>query len=43
MSPRVTSRAARSRRQALIKAGVWVFLGLFVFSILGVAIAFIKQ
>jgi hypothetical protein len=43
MSPRVESRAKRTRRQSLIKAGVWVFLLVFVFSIVGVAIAFIKQ
>jgi len=43
MSPRVESRAKRSRRQSLIKGGVWAFLLLFVFSIVGVAIAFIKQ
>ena len=29
------TRAARTRRQALIKLGVWIFLGLFILSIVG--------
>lgn len=39
------TRAARSRRQALIKAGVWAFLVLFIISIAGVALvmATVKQ
>ena len=32
------TRASRTRRQALIKAGVWAFLVLFVISIAGVAL-----
>ncbi len=43
MSPKVESRAKRTRRHSLIKGGVWVFLLVFIFSIVGVAIAFIKQ
>ncbi|MBV8727707.1 MAG: hypothetical protein JO233_07965 [Candidatus Eremiobacteraeota bacterium] len=35
-------RSVRARRQALIRAGVWVFLVLFVFSIVGVAIAVVS-
>jgi len=31
-------RSARMRRQALLKLGVWIFLLLFVFSVVGVAI-----
>ena len=34
------SRAARARRDALLKAGIWVFLAIFIFSAVGVAIAF---
>ncbi len=46
MKPRKVTyqtRSARARRQNLMKAGVWLFLALFVFSIVGVAIAFIKR
>lgn len=34
-------RSARMRRQALLKMGVWVFLLLFVFSVVGVAVVFV--
>lgn len=34
-------RSARMRRQALLKMGVWLFLLLFVFSIVGVAVVFV--
>ena len=36
------TRSARARRQSLLRLGVWIFLGLFVFSIVGVAIAFVR-
>ncbi|MDQ6826398.1 MAG: hypothetical protein M3Z14_04255 [Candidatus Eremiobacteraeota bacterium] len=32
------TRSARQRRQTLLKAGIWIFLAIFVFSIVGVAI-----
>ncbi|HEV7179223.1 MAG TPA: hypothetical protein VGN11_05095 [Candidatus Baltobacteraceae bacterium] len=34
------SRAAQARRNVLLKAGIWVFLAIFIFSAVGVAIAF---
>lgn len=34
------SRASRARRNLLLKAGIWVFLAVFIFSAVGVAIAF---
>ena len=40
MSPRVEPRSVRSRRQTLMKVGVWIFLALFVFSVLGVGLMF---
>ena len=43
MSPKVQTRAARTRRQALIKAGVWIFLILFGFTVVGVAMISIKS
>lgn len=36
------TRSARQRRQTLLKAGIWIFLGIFVFSILGFAIVVSK-
>lgn len=36
------TRSARQRRQRLLKAGIWIFLGIFVFSILGFAIVVSK-
>lgn len=32
------SRAARARREALLKLGVWIFLAIFIFSAVGVAL-----
>lgn len=37
---RPPSRASRARRDMLLKAGIWVFLAIFIFSAVGVAIAF---
>ncbi len=36
------TRSARQRRQTFLKAGIWVFLGIFVFSVLGFAIVVSK-
>ncbi len=36
-------RSARMRRQALLKAGVWVFLVLFIFSIVGIALVVVQS
>ncbi|MBV8364685.1 MAG: hypothetical protein JO193_08990 [Candidatus Eremiobacteraeota bacterium] len=36
-------RSARARRQALLKAGVWIFLVLFVLSIVGVAVVVVQS
>jgi hypothetical protein len=36
-------RSARMRRQALLKLGVWLFLVLFVVSIVGVAVVFVTS
>lgn len=40
--PQVESRSRRARRQALMRAGIWVFLVLFVLSVVGVAIVSIQ-
>ena len=42
MSPKLETRAARSLRQTLIKAGIWIFLVLFVFSVVGVAVVTVR-
>jgi hypothetical protein len=36
------TRHARKVRQNLLKAGVWLFLALFIFSIVGIAIVIAK-
>lgn len=38
--PPPQTRASRKRREALLKAGIWVFLAVFIFSVVGVAIVF---
>ncbi|MCL5258513.1 MAG: hypothetical protein ACYDG0_02935 [Vulcanimicrobiaceae bacterium] len=34
------TRSARQRRQALLRAGIWIFLCIFAFSVVGAVIAF---
>ncbi|MBV9277032.1 MAG: hypothetical protein JOZ97_02235 [Candidatus Eremiobacteraeota bacterium] len=41
--PMYQTRSARSRRQALLKAGVWIFLVLFIVSIVGVAVIVVQS
>ncbi len=41
--PAYEPRARRSVRQALVRAGVWVFLALFVVSVLGVAVVVVSH
>lgn len=36
------SRRKRARRQTLVKTAVWIFLGLFVLSIVGVVIVAVQ-
>lgn len=43
MKVRHESRKARARKQALLKAGVWTLLGLFVASVAGVAIVLVAH
>lgn len=40
--PRVEPRSRRARRQMLMRAGIWVFLLLFMLSVVGVAIVSIQ-
>jgi hypothetical protein len=39
---KMETRRSRRVRETLLKAGIWAFLALFVFSILGVAIVLVK-
>jgi hypothetical protein len=38
MSPRVETRDSRKRRDALKRAGIWIFLIIFAFSVVGGAL-----
>ncbi|HEY9084628.1 MAG TPA: hypothetical protein VIN40_01600 [Candidatus Tyrphobacter sp.] len=35
MKPRHETRSKRRRRQLWLKAGIWIFLGVFAFSVVG--------
>lgn len=43
--PRITyeTRSTRARRQALMRLGVWIFLGIFAFSVVGGLMIFVAH
>ena len=40
--PRYQSRSRRARRIAMLRLGIWIFLVLFVASVVGIAIVAVK-